>query len=152
MYEQTMRHLAYIASEMRYFASVDLRYLMCFVYTTREVFENVSWVWRRLNVYPSQLNSIYADCFWDETRRFWQETKIISISYILMTDYNDFNSLYDSIVSPPLISGFLVANIIMAQGVAKFFINMSFSSIYVFSNELFPTVIRYCWYSLDIYQ
>lgn len=39
-------------------------------------------------------------------------------------------------------TGFLVANIIMAQGVAKFFINMSFSSIYVFSNELFPTVIR----------
>ena len=69
-----------------------------------------------------------------------------------MTDYNDFNSLYDSILSPPLISGFLVANIIMAQGAAKFFINMSFSSIYVFSNELFPTVIRYCWYSLDIYQ
>ena len=29
-----------------------------------------------------QLNSIYEDCFWDETRRFWQETKIISISYI----------------------------------------------------------------------
>ena len=69
-----------------------------------------------------------------------------------MTDYNDFNSLHDSILSPPLISGFLVANIIMAQGVAKFFINMSFSSIYVFSNELFPTVIRYFWYRLDLFQ
>lgn len=37
----------------------------------------------------------------------------------------------------------MVANIIMAQGVAKFFINMSFSSIYVYSSELFPTVVRY---------
>lgn len=37
----------------------------------------------------------------------------------------------------------MVANIIMAQVVAKFFINMSFSSIYVYSSELFPTVIRY---------
>ncbi|KAJ7381647.1 hypothetical protein OS493_039886 [Desmophyllum pertusum] len=36
----------------------------------------------------------------------------------------------------------MVANIIMAQGIAKFFINMSFSSIYVYSSELFPTVIR----------
>ncbi|KAJ7392479.1 hypothetical protein OS493_012145 [Desmophyllum pertusum] len=39
-------------------------------------------------------------------------------------------------------TGFMVANIIMAQGIAKFFINMSFSSIYVYSSELFPTVIR----------
>jgi len=39
-------------------------------------------------------------------------------------------------------TGFLVANIIMAQGIAKFFINMAFSSIYVYSCELFPTVIR----------
>lgn len=39
-------------------------------------------------------------------------------------------------------TGFMVANIIMAQGVAKFFINMSFSSIYVYSSELFPTVVR----------
>ncbi|XP_068710266.1 organic cation transporter protein-like [Montipora foliosa] len=39
-------------------------------------------------------------------------------------------------------TGFLVANIIMAQGVAKFFISMAFSSIYVYSCELFPTVIR----------
>lgn len=38
--------------------------------------------------------------------------------------------------------GFMVANIIMSQVVAKFFINMSFSSIYVYSSELFPTVIR----------
>ena len=37
----------------------------------------------------------------------------------------------------------MVANIIMAQGVAKLFINMSFSSIYVYSSELFPTVVRY---------
>ena len=37
----------------------------------------------------------------------------------------------------------MLANIIMAQGVAKFFINMSFSSIYVYSSELFPTVVRY---------
>lgn len=41
------------------------------------------------------------------------------------------------------VSGFLVANIIMAQGFAKFFINMAFSAIYVYSSELFPTVIRY---------
>ena len=40
-------------------------------------------------------------------------------------------------------SGFMVANIIMAQCVAKFFINMAFSSIYVYSAELFPTVVRY---------
>lgn len=39
-------------------------------------------------------------------------------------------------------TGFLVANIIMAQGLAKFFINMAFSAIYVYSSELFPTVIR----------
>nr|XP_058973447.1 organic cation transporter protein-like [Pocillopora verrucosa] len=39
-------------------------------------------------------------------------------------------------------TGFMLANIIMAQGVAKFFINMSFSSIYVYSSELFPTVVR----------
>ena len=36
-----------------------------------------------------------------------------------------------------------MANIIMAQGFAKFFINMAFSSIYVYSSELFPTVVRY---------
>ncbi|KAL9983938.1 hypothetical protein ACROYT_G006187 [Oculina patagonica] len=39
-------------------------------------------------------------------------------------------------------TGFMVANIIMAQGFAKFFINMAYSSIYVYSSELFPTVIR----------
>ena len=37
-----------------------------------------------------------------------------------------------------------MANIIMAQGFAKFFINMAFSSIYVYTCELFPTVLRYC--------
>ena len=37
----------------------------------------------------------------------------------------------------------MVANIVMAQGFAKFFINMAYSSIYVYSSELFPTVVRY---------
>ncbi|XP_078358937.1 organic cation transporter protein-like [Oculina patagonica] len=39
-------------------------------------------------------------------------------------------------------TGFMVANIIMAQGFAKFFINMAFSAIYLYSCELFPTVVR----------
>lgn len=39
-------------------------------------------------------------------------------------------------------TGFMVANIVMAQGFAKFFINMAFSAIYVYSGELFPTVVR----------
>ena len=37
----------------------------------------------------------------------------------------------------------MVANIVMAQGFSKFFINMAYSSIYVYSSELFPTVVRY---------
>ena len=40
--------------------------------------------------------------------------------------------------------GFLVARIIFASVIAKFFINMAFATIYVFSTELFPTVVRYC--------
>jgi len=38
--------------------------------------------------------------------------------------------------------GFLVARIIFATVIAKFFINMAFATIYVFSTELFPTVVR----------
>lgn len=39
-------------------------------------------------------------------------------------------------------TGFLVARIIFASVIAKFFINMAFATIYVFSTELFPTVVR----------
>ena len=82
MYEQAMQQLAYIESEMCYSASVDVRHLMRFCLHDKGGF------WKRklsmavLERLLPQLNSIYADCFWDETRRFWQETKIISISYI----------------------------------------------------------------------
>lgn len=40
------------------------------------------------------------------------------------------------------VAGFFVGRILMAL-TAKFFITVSFNAIYVFSAELFPTVVRY---------
>ena len=48
---------------------------------------------------------------------------------------------------PLSVSGFFVGRILMAL-TAKFFITVSFNAIYVFSAELFPTVVRY----RDIYD
>ena len=67
MYEQTMLQLAYIASEMCYFASVEVGHLMRFCLHDKGGF------WKRklsmavLERLLSQLNSVYTDCFGDET-------------------------------------------------------------------------------------
>ena len=82
MYEQTMRQLAYIASEMCYFASVDVRHLMRFCLHDKGGFWKPKLSMAVLERLLSQLNSVYTDCFGDETCWFWEETKIISISYI----------------------------------------------------------------------
>ena len=146
-----MQQLAYIESEMCYFASVDVRHLMRFCLHDKGGFWNVSWVWRFLNVYYLSWTQFMRIVF--GMRRVGSGKRLKLFQFLISKWQIIMISIHsDSILSPPLISGFLVANIIMAQGVAKFFINMSFSSIYVFSSELFPTVIRYCWYSLDIYQ
>ena len=45
------------------------------------------------------------------------------------------------------VSGFMAGRIIMAL-LAKFFVFISFDAVYVYAAELFPTVIRYCCYTV----
>lgn len=45
------------------------------------------------------------------------------------------------------VSGFMAGRIIMAL-LAKFFVFISFDAVYVYAAEPFPTVIRYCCYTV----